>query len=33
LCDQCRPLPDDQNIQKRDRIVWLNFHSEADGRS
>jgi hypothetical protein len=29
---QCRLFPDDQNVQKRNRTVWLYFHSELDGR-
>jgi hypothetical protein len=29
---QCHPVPDDQNIQKRNRTVSPYFHSELDGR-
>jgi hypothetical protein len=27
---QCHLLPDDQNIQERNRTIWLYFHGELD---
>jgi hypothetical protein len=29
---QCRLSPDDQNIQKGNRTIWLYLHSEREGR-
>jgi hypothetical protein len=33
LCDQCCFFSENQNIEKGNRIVRLNVHGEADGRS